>query len=106
MRNFIFSGSTEVRLSPRFSATKQNAIINPISYNQTTLGLVTEMTMTKAKKCEKWIKEYLGSGSRVVNSSGDEHPALAVNDQSPMVVAHIEWLEEIGPGKLNNHQIH
>jgi hypothetical protein len=38
-----------------------------------------------------------------VDSCGDEHATLAVDDESPVVIAHVEWLEEVGRGhcKLN-----
>lgn len=30
-----------------------------------------------------------------MDSGGDEHPTLAVDDESSVVVADIEWLEEL-----------
>jgi hypothetical protein len=38
----------------------------------------------------------LRSGAGIVDSGRDKHPALAVDDHSPVVVAHIKWLEEVG----------
>lgn len=39
-------------------------------------------------------KGHLRSGTRVVNSSRDEHTAVAVDDDSPVVVADVEGLEK------------
>ena len=52
---------------------------------------------------------YLRSGAGVVDSGRDEHAALAVDDDSPVVVAHVEWLEHVGRAclcYLNRHHQH
>lgn len=33
-----------------------------------------------------------------METGGDEHAALAIDDERPVVVAHVEWLEEVGSG--------
>lgn len=38
---------------------------------------------------------YLGSGPGVVKAGGDEHTAMAVDDESSVVVAHVEGFEEV-----------
>lgn len=40
--------------------------------------------------CEDYIDTYLRSGPRVVNSGGNEHPAMSVNDHCSVIVTHIE----------------
>lgn len=50
--------------------------------------------MGKKKNQRKRRKGHLGSGTRVVNSGRDEHTAVSVDDDSPVVVADIERLEK------------
>lgn len=47
--------------------------------------------------------EYLGGGTRIVDAGGDEHAAVSIDDQSSVVVADVEWCEELGGnrGELN-----
>ena len=45
------------------------------------------------EKRRKRERDHLGSGARVVNSGGDEDATLAVEDERPLIVAHIERLE-------------
>uniref|UniRef100_A0A2P2L5M6 Beta-galactosidase 9 isoform X1 n=1 Tax=Rhizophora mucronata TaxID=61149 RepID=A0A2P2L5M6_RHIMU len=42
-------------------------------------------------------RPHLRSSARVVDAGGDEHAAVAVDDQSPVVIAHVERLEEVAP---------
>lgn len=54
---------------------------------------------------EKYAKvPNLGRRSWVVNPGGDEHPAFSIDDQSPVVVAHVERLEETRGTRADEHQ--
>lgn len=55
----------------------------------------------KKKKSNRILKQdclrnYLGSGSRVVDSSRNEHPSFAIDDQRSVIIADVERLEELG----------
>ena len=39
---------------------------------------------------------YLGSRARIVDSGGDEHTTVAVNDESTLIVSNIERFEKVG----------
>lgn len=47
--------------------------------------------------------KYLRGGAWVVNSGGDEHAALAIDDDSPVVVAHIKRREEVAIAGADDH---
>lgn len=45
---------------------------------------------------QDWLRNYFGSGSRVVDSSRNEHPSFAIDEQRSVIIADVERLEELG----------
>lgn len=39
--------------------------------------------------------EHLGSGAGIVNAGGDEEAAFSVEDESPVIVTHVERFEPL-----------
>lgn len=58
-------------------------------------GKIKQPTQGLSTKRVKLKIENLRSGPRVVNTGGDEHAATAIDDDGPVVIAHIKRLEEL-----------
>lgn len=75
------------------SLNNANEKTEKVKKNKRVNKFISDETKWKKNQREK-RKGHLRSGTRVVNSSRDEHTAVAVDDDSPVVVADVEGLEK------------